>query len=231
MPRGRPSRREELLSGVKTLPTAGRPANAVDVLFAGFQALDFEQREKLFNLVRDARLEQLAGEENEIGRYLRSLKRAQEHGGGEELSPGRYRTAWLELREQGEQIHELGQVRRFFGTWRQAKEALSLSEETTPAKIEARFRGRLVGKVHHYSEKTLEETVERCRKDIGKVPLVIEFQLWRQREFELAKARGEELFLPSDSPYRRRWGSWEKALEHLGYSTEEIKCRLDASRA
>jgi hypothetical protein len=31
------------------------------------------------------------------------------------------------------------------------------------------------------------------------VPLVIEFELWRQRQIELAKARGEDMFLPSDS--------------------------------
>lgn len=200
------------------------------MLFAGFQALDLEQQDELFTLLQGARLERMAGEENEIGQYLRSLRRAQEYGGGEELSPGRYRTAWLGLRERGEEIHELGQVRRFFGTWRAAKEALGLAEVTTPMKIEARFRGRLVGKVHHYTEQSLRETMERCHADLGKVPLQIEFQLWRQRELELAKARGEDLFLPSDSPYRRRWGSWEKALQHLGYLTEEVECRLDPSR-
>jgi hypothetical protein len=39
----------------------------------------------------------------------------------------------------------------------------------------------------------------RCAADLGHVPLVIELELWRQREVEPAKARGEELFLPSDS--------------------------------
>jgi len=59
---------------------------------------------------------------------------------------------------------------------------------------------------------------------------VIEFELWRQREIELAKARGEDLFLPSDSPYRRRWGGWEAALRHFGFEPEEIEGRLGPGR-
>jgi hypothetical protein len=68
-----------------------------------------------------------------------------------------------------------------------------------------------------------------CR-DLGHVPVVIEFELWRQREIELAKARGEDLFLPSDSPYRRRWGGWEAALRHFGFEPEEIEGRLEPGR-
>jgi hypothetical protein len=231
MSQGKRTRREQLLSGsTKALPVGGRPASAVDALLAGFRCLDLAQQDEFFVLIRDARLEQLAGEENEIGYYLRSLKRAQDHA-EEELSPARYKAAWRTFREQGDEIHEFGQVVRFFGTWRAAKEALALSEETTSAKIEARFRARLIGKVHHYSEKTLREVLERCAADLGKVPLVIEYKLWRQREEEIAKATGEEVFLPSDSPYRRRWGSWEAALEALGFPTDEIKMRLEPGRA
>lgn len=115
---------------------------------------------------------------------------------------------------------------RHFGSWRAAKEALELSAATTPRKIEPRFRARLVGKVHRYREDWLRETLEKCVADLGRVPLVIEFEHWRQREIDLAKAQGKELFLPSDSPYRRRWGTWENALLHFGYEPEEVLARL-----
>jgi hypothetical protein len=101
---------------------------------------------------------------------------------------------------------------------------------TTSAKIEARFRGRLVGKVHRYREDSLREAIEKCARDLGRVPLVIEFEHWRQREMELAKAQGQELFLPSDSPYRRRWGSWDEALLHFGFTPEAIKERFEPGR-
>jgi hypothetical protein len=107
---------------------------------------------------------------------------------------------------------------------------LELGDTTTPRKIEARFRSRLVGKVHRYREETLRETLERCAADLGHVPLIIEFEHWRQRKLELAKAQGQELFLPSDSPYRRRWGSWQDALLHLGFTPEAIAERLEPGR-
>ena len=134
------------------------------------------------------------------------------------------------MRESGEEIAELNTVIRYFSTWRAAKEALELSAVTTPRKIEARFRARLVGKVHRYREDTLRETLQRCAADLGHVPLVIEFEHWRQREIELAKAQGNDLFLPSDSPYRRRWQSWEAALLHFGFTPEAIAERLEPGR-
>jgi hypothetical protein len=66
------------------------------------------------------------------------------------------------------------------------------------------------------------------RSHYQRPPQVAEFEWWRQREPELAAAQGDDtLHLPSQSPYRKRWGSWEGALLHFGYSAAEIAERLE----
>jgi hypothetical protein len=200
-----------------------------DLLVVAFGALAPEEQDEAFVKIAAVRLERLAGEEDETAHFLRSLQRVQQVAGAE-LTADVYRVRRAELCANGHDVAELNAVIRHFGSWRQAKEALELSGTTTPRKIEARFRSRLVGKVHRYREETLRETLECCAADLGHVPLIIEFEHWRQRELELAKAKGRELFLPSDSPYRRRWGSWEDALLHLGFTSEAIAERLEPGR-
>ncbi len=130
-----------------------------------------------------------------------------------------YKQAVEELCAGGEHIESFTRVSRHFGSWRRAKEALDLSETTTARRIEARFRFRRMGKVWRYSEDVMRETLVRCAEHYGRPPLVAEFEWWRDRELELARAEGNDaLHLPSPSPYRRRWGSWEAALLHFGYT-------------
>jgi hypothetical protein len=57
---------------------------------------------------------------------------------------------------------------------------------------------------------------------------VAEFEWWRERELELARAQGDDaLHLPSPTPYRKRWETWEGALLHFGYTADEIAERLE----
>jgi hypothetical protein len=200
-----------------------------DVLLIAFQALTPDEQEEAYAKITDARVTRLAGEDSEMARHLRSLRRVADVL-GDELTPELYTSTRRQLIAEGEEIVEINALRRFFGSWSRAKEALGLSDVATPLKIEARFRAKRVGKVHRYRDETLREVVERCAADLGHPPLVIEFELWRQREHELAKARGEELHLPSDSPYRRRWGGWEQALIALGFSEAEVLGRLEPGR-
>ena len=59
-----------------------------------------------------------------------------------------------------------------------------------------------------------------------------EFEWWRDRVLELVRAQGNDtLHLPSATPYRKRWKTWEDALVHFGYSREEIERRLDPGAA
>ncbi len=61
----------------------------------------------------------------------------------------------------------------------------------------------------------------------GLPPSVAEFEWWRERELRLAEATGEDLNLPSSSPYRRRWGTWEEALLAFGFTADEVALRLE----
>jgi hypothetical protein len=206
-----------------------RATSGTEILAISFQALSAEEQEEAFSRISDIRLTRLAGEENETAHHLRSLRRVAEVVEGE-LTPDRYIRARRTLVAQGEEIIEINSLRRFFGSWSRAKEAVGLSDVATPTKIEARFRSRRLGKVHRFRDEALREALQRCAADLGHVPLVVEYEYWRQREHELAKARGEELHLPSDSPYRRRWGSWDDALLALGFSESAVLARLEPGR-
>lgn len=205
--------------------------SAVDLVLVAYERLTDNEQEEAFSRLADIRLRKIAGGESEFARYLRSMRRAAEHAGRIDLSVDEYRDAYADLKSgDGDEVIEVNKVIVFFGSWRSAKEALDLSAVTTPLKIEARFRSRSVGKVHRYRDDALRETLLRCAGDIGHAPLVVEFENWRFRELELAKARGEELWLPSASPYRRRWKTWEGALAHFGFSDDEIAGRLEPGR-
>lgn len=94
-------------------------------------------------------------------------------------------------------------------------------------RIEARFRYRQVGKIWRYTDAALGDALRSCEAYYGRPPSVPEFEHWRDRELELARAAGNNtLQLPSPTPYRRRWGTWEKALLHFGYTMEEAAQRF-----
>jgi hypothetical protein len=99
-----------------------------------------------------------------------------------------------------------------------------------PRSIEARFAKRRLGKVWRYTEKTLGEVLRRAMSDTGRICQLAEFEHWRQRDLELARAPGEELHLPSAGPYGRRYGgTWKKALLHFGFTPDEVAERLEPS--
>jgi hypothetical protein len=205
------------------------PTSAIDIIAVAFVALSPEEQEKAFARISDARLKRIAGEEGETARHIRSLLRVAEHVDGD-LTPDTYKAARRELVAAGEDILDLNAVIRYFGTWRTAKEAVGLSETTTPLKIEARFRSRLIGKVNTYREEAMHDALEKAAEVLGHPPLVVEYDHWRYREIELAKTRGEDLWIPSDSVFRRRYGSWEKALEHFGYDEDARLKRFEPGR-
>lgn len=193
----------------------------------GFAALSDPEQEEALARITDLRLRSRAGEENETGQMLRSLLAVRDRL-GHTPTPDDYRQAHAELLDQGVEIEPLSRVIKHFGSWRVAKEALQLSGVTTPRKIDARFRSRRLGKVWRYTEQTLQETLARCVADLGHLPQVAEFDHWRQRELDLARASGDDaLHLPSATPYRKRWETWAGALSHFGYSEAAIEGRLE----
>jgi hypothetical protein len=212
--------------GPDPLLATTQPTSAIDALVFLYRALPLDDREEAFARLSDLRVEQLVSAESETGQMLRSL-RAVTDLVGHSPAPADYREAKVALELVGIEIVPLSRLIAHFGSWRRAKEALDLSGITSTRKIEARFKSRRIGKVWRYTQETLRDTLARCVAEIGHVPQVAEYDWWRERELQLAAARGDQLHLPSASPYRKRWGSWAQALGHLGYDVDDIERRLE----
>jgi hypothetical protein len=201
--------------------------SGVELLVAAFRVLDHAEQTRALRACHSLWIEAEEAAGSETARLIASLKRAAEVLGE---APGieDYKRIRLELAKDGEELAPVSRITKHFnGSWHIAIEALDLSQVSTPRRIEERFRKRRLGKIWRYSEETLGQTLQQAVEDIGRIPQVAEFDWWRQRQIELAVAQGQEIHLPSASPYRRLWGSWEKALLHFGYDAEEIADRLE----
>lgn len=199
---------------------AFRPTLAVDLLVVAYEALAPAEQDEALKRMRDLALKRDADQRSLAAQYLASLQRAAEIAGcqPEDLGADAYRAAIkteAESNQSGERMSlaPLSQVIKHFGTWRQAKEALSLSASSTPLQIEARFACRRVGRAWRYEDRILRETLQRCANELGYPPQVGEFRAWRERELELARAQGDHSFhLPSLNSYRRRNRYWKDTL-------------------
>jgi hypothetical protein len=201
--------------------------SAVDLLVVAFATLVADEQDEALVRLNDVRLTRLAEAEGEGARFLRALRRiADLHGG--ELTPDIYKRTQAALIRDGEDLPSLSAVIRHYETWAQAKEAVALSATTTTQMIEARFRARLRGQRPHYQSEELRTALRRCVAELGRVPLVAEYEAWRTKELALTQARGELARVPGVESFRRRHGGWEKALIACGHSTDELYVRLEA---
>lgn len=205
--------------------------SGVDALLTLFAALSADERRDALEQLNSRSATEQAGEEGTTAAFIRSLRRVAERL-GREPSVDDYKYARELLVAEGEDIKSINQVIRHFGSWRRAKEALALSEHTTARRIEERFAERRVGKTWKYTVQTLSETLVRVVEHYGRAPTVAEFEWWREREMQTARARGDISYeLPSSSPFRKRWGSWEGALTANGIEPELIAARHEGSAA
>jgi len=204
--------------------------SAVDLTVVAWRALDPAERETAYRAITELRLRDLAGEESEGSQYVAALRLVADHL-GRSPSPLDYDEARRVLQAQGHELPPRSRLVKHFRSWRLAKEALDLSEVTTVRRIEARFASRKLGKVWKYTDASLAETMGRCASELGRPPRVAEFVHWREREMQLAKARGEDAHIPSPNAYRKRWRYWDAGLLALGYSEAAVAERLDETRS
>jgi len=201
--------------------------SGVQSLLILFAALTPEEQEEAFAQLRQARLNDQGDAEREMEGHVRSLRRVAEAIGH---APGvtEYREVSQALIAEGENLEPFSRLYRYFGkSWGRALEALELSGETTTRAIEARFAHRRLGKPVRYSEDELREALAACVEHFGRVPNTAEYAWWRERQLELARAQGRERpHLPTEGPFRERWGGWEGALLHFGHTPDAIAHRL-----
>jgi hypothetical protein len=204
------------------------PTTGPDAVLTLYRALTDGEREEAFERICQLRVADAAEGESDMARYLRSLARVTELVGRTPTVTD-YKDAQAQLAAAGDPIEPFSRIYAFFdGVWARAREALELSETTTPRRIEARFRSRQLGKVWRYTDDTLRDALLRAAEHWGRPPSVAEFEWWRENELRLAQATGDgEMQLPTSSPYRKRWVTWEAALLAHGFQPEEVALRLE----
>lgn len=212
--------------------------SAADALLILFEALAPDERREAFRRLSLAHARHEAGDETDTERMLRSLERVGEIAGRMPPKITDYREIAPQLVARGEDIVPFGILYRHFDrSWPRVEAACGLIEATTPKRIEARMLARRLGKVWRYTEHQLGDALEACSAYYAAktglpaggryAPLVSEFEHWRDRELELARARGDmDHHLPSASPYRRRYDDWENALVHFGFTPDQLAERL-----
>ncbi|MGA2469941.1 MAG: hypothetical protein ABSG64_04550 [Solirubrobacteraceae bacterium] len=190
-------------------------------------ALTADEQTEGFQRIRDLRVREEAGGESAASRFVASMQKVADVL-GHSPTVGEYKEVQPELAAAGEPVETFARVYRHYGTWPRALEALELAPTTPASLIEARFRCRRVGKVWRYTEGTMRDAIVRATEHWGRPPSVAEYEWWRERELELARNTGEEEpHLPSSNPFRKRWGTWEAALLHFGYTPEAVALRLE----
>jgi hypothetical protein len=200
--------------------------SAIDALVLVFSALPAAEQDEAHARIADARLTRLATEEDDTARFLAALRRVADLVDGE-LTTTNYQMVWRRLRDDGDDLPNVSSVIRFFGGWLAAKEALALAEVTTSRRIEARFRARLNGLGPHFAGEELRDALVRCAEELGRPPLLAQYEEWRRKELALARSRGERGRVPSPACFRRRYGGWEKALLAAGFSPDDVYVRLE----
>jgi len=208
--------------------TRAETTAGVDLLVAAFSVLNEEEQRLALGACQAKWIAGCETGNSEASLVFSSLRRAVEELGD---FPGvdQYRDLRKSL---GEEILPFSRVLRFFGgSWHQAREAMSLIEVTTERRIQARFESRQLGKIWKYTDETLRHCILEAGKAIGRAPQVSEYMWWREQQRELARAKGEVIHLPAATPYRNRFGTWENALRHYGYTQDEIDNRLERSQA
>lgn len=202
--------------------------SGVDLLVSSFLVLSVEEQEEALKACQSKWLEVCESGNSEASLVFKSLRRAVE-----ELDEFPGVDQYRDLRKKlGEEILPFSRVLRFFGgSWHQARESMNLIEVSSERRVQSRFESRRLGKIWKYTDETLRQCILDAGAAIGRAPQVSEYLWWREEQRELARARGEILHMPSATPYRQRFGSWEAALLHYGYTQEEIDQRLERSQS
>jgi hypothetical protein len=202
----------------------------VDLMVISWRALSAQARDDAARRIHELHQRELAGEQSEADLMVASLRKVAAHLTGQDFTIANYKRAHAELTAAGETVEPAHRVIRHYASWMNAKEALELSETTSVKRIEYRFASRKLGKVWRYTDQTLREVLLRCCDEHGRPVSMAEFEFWRERELAKARAMGDhDAHLPADHPYRRRWGSWRKALLAVGFTEEEAVGRFKGS--
>ncbi|HLX32607.1 MAG TPA: hypothetical protein VKR79_07550 [Gaiellaceae bacterium] len=134
------------------------------------------------------------------------------------------------MRARGEwpRVPSTSAIRRRHQSWEEALRTAGYSPEAIYVRLEAPERRSRLAKVDRYTDETLRQTLLRCGGELGHPPLVTEYVAWREEQIK--RSRKRRLSIPSNGPFRSRWGSWRKALLACGFDEKEVDARVAAAR-
>jgi hypothetical protein len=105
--------------------------NATDVVLAGYRALTDGERDEVFERLCQLRVADAAEGDSDMARFLRSLAIVAEEVGRIPTVTD-YKEAQARLAATGQPVESFTHVYAFFGgSWPRAREALTLSDDTT----------------------------------------------------------------------------------------------------
>jgi hypothetical protein len=113
-------------------------------------------------------------------------------------------------------LPSISAILKHFDGWIYALAGAGLAPEVPPKGIQRRrqYKRRVV---HRYSEHRLAEALQACARDIGRIPMVRDYCVWRE---DLLSGRPGKRPAMSDIPHYRtlyeRFGSWSAALDAAG---------------
>lgn len=195
--------------------------SGTDLVLVAFKHLSQEEQDDCWERLRLVRLDQMAADDSDLQRFARGLRLVAE-AVGQEPSAGEFHKVRPKLVAAGEDIPTMKEMLNRFGSWRQAKSVLLLAEDEKLGAIDARYRRRLAGSTTRFTDQTVYDFLRRCGADIGHPPMLSEYNAWRERELEKARARGENLRVPSPGAIRYRWARWQQALINAGFEIDDI---------
>jgi len=201
-----------------------------DALLVLYSALPREEQDAGYERITAHRLSADAASEDDMARYIRSLRRVVEQLGRFPTTT-EYKTVSSELIAGGEDLESFARVYGRFGSWRRAAEALGLADSDSPRRVEARFKFRQRGRPHRFTDAQLADAMALAAAECRGVPTTEDYTWWRHGQLEVANAQGDHnLMLPSLATFRRRWGSWREALVGCGYTKEQVVERMGYGR-
>ena len=192
---------------------------AAGCVFAGFVALPRDAQSELLarlelhhrRLGDDPRTElyPLASKRDPIVAALKALTERLGHP----PNTAEYRREYQSQKQAGvSQMPSVSAVLRHFGSWRSALANSGCLKGVPPSGTHG--RRNVGGKiVNRYSHDRLLACLRACAADLGAVPRIRDYAVWREDKLPtLARRRGIPIDIPHYTTFRNRFGSWDAAL-------------------
>jgi hypothetical protein len=199
-------------------------ALAVDVLTVAALKLSFVAAQELVRRIGDWLLNEAeiamdgqTAETDRTRRFVKAIKTVASEIGHPPLSTD-YLAAYKTHKANGDDaIPSLSTIVKHFGSWPHAMRACGYSGMTLPSRI-ARRRDYKPKRIAKYPYERLIECLVACANELGRIPTIRDYRIWREEAVRRARATGYPNDIPSWRTYCDRFGGWPKALEAAGFS-------------